>query len=81
MKEKLLKMMEELIEGNYDCNEFSYDFPEMLLDADEETNDLFEDLPEICAAFDPYWSGEEDALGEKGLIEAVKKVYDEIKQN
>lgn len=78
MKEKLLKMMEDLIKGDYDCNDFSYDFPELLLDADDEVNDLFEDLPEICASYDPYWSGEKDTLGERDFIEAIKKAYDRI---
>lgn len=81
MKETLLKMMEALIEGNYDCNEFSYVFPELLLDADDEVNDLFEDLPEICSLYDPYWSGEADALGERAFIETIKKTYDRIAGN
>lgn len=78
MKERLLKMMEDLIRGDYDCNKFSYDFPELLLDADDEVIDLFEDLPETCASYDPYWSGEKDTLGERDFIEAIKKAYDRI---
>lgn len=79
MKEKLLKMMEDLINGKYDCNDFSYDFPsEMFKLEDEDLLEALDDMPEICAAYDPYKEDEEELLDDEELIEKVREIYNRI---
>lgn len=79
MKEKLLKMMKDLIDGNYNCNDFSYDFPnEMLELEDENLLLLLDEMPEICAGYDPYKEDEEDLLNEEELKTRVEEVYNKI---
>ncbi|MDA3730058.1 hypothetical protein PBV87_00835 [Niameybacter massiliensis] len=79
MKEKLLKMMKDLIDGNYNCNDFSYDFPnEMLELEDENLLLLLDEMPEICADYDPYKEDEEDLLNEEELKTRVEEVYNKI---
>ena len=79
MKEKLLKMMKDLIDGNYNCNDFSYDFPnEMLELEDENLLLLLDEMPEICADYDPYKEDEEDLLNDEELKTRVEEVYTKI---
>nr|DAG79714.1 MAG TPA: Colicin D [Caudoviricetes sp.] len=79
MKEKLLKMMKDLIDGNYNCNDFSYDFPnEMLELEDENLLLLLDEMPEICADYDPYKEDEEDLLNDEELKTRVEEVYNKI---
>lgn len=79
MKEKLLKMMKDLIDGNYNCNDFSYDFPnEMLELKDENLLLLLDEMPEICADYDPYKEDEEDLLNDEELKTRVEEVYNKI---
>ncbi|KAE9633198.1 hypothetical protein [Defluviitalea raffinosedens] len=79
MREKLLKMMEDLVNGEYDCNDFSYDFPhEMFELEDEALLEALDDMPEICAAYDPYKEDEEELLNDEELIEKVREIYSRI---
>lgn len=79
MKEKLLKMMKDLIDGNYNCNDFSYDFPNEMLDLeDENLLLLLDEMPEICADYDPYKEDEEDLLNDEELKTRVEEVYNKI---
>lgn len=79
MKEKLLRMMKDLIDGNYNCNDFSYDFPnEMLELEDENLLLLLDEMPEICADYDPYKEDEEDLLNDEELKTRVEEVYNKI---
>ncbi len=79
MKEKLLKMMKDLIDGNYNCNDFSYDFPnEMLELKDENLLLLLDEMPEICADYDSYKEDEEDLLNDEELKTRVEEVYNKI---
>ena len=79
MKEKLLKMMKDLIDGNYNCNDFSYDFPnEMLELKDENLLLLLDEMPEICADYYPYKEDEEDLLNDEELKTRVEEVYNKI---
>lgn len=71
--------MEQLIQGKYDCNDFSYDFPNALLEIkDEKALQILDDMPEICAAYDPYKTDEEDLLNDKEFIEKVKQVNEKF---
>lgn len=79
LNKKLKTMMEQLIQGNYNCNDFSYDFPNELLEVeDTEALRMLDDMPEICAAYDPYKTDEEDLLNDKEFIEKVKQVYEKF---
>ena len=79
MKDKLKEMMEAVLDGKYDCNEFSYDFPDCMLDLEDE--DFFlklDDMLEICAAYDPYKSDEPELLNKMELLEKIKEIYDKV---
>ncbi len=76
MRNKIKIMMEELILGKYNCNDFSYDMPELLLQLeDEELAAALDDIPEICANYDPYKTNETELLNDKELINKIKKIY------
>lgn len=71
--------MEELISGNYDCNDFSYDMPELMLGLnDEELENALDDVPEICANYDPYKVNEPELLNDEELITKIKEIYDVV---
>ena len=56
-------MMEALINGNYNCNDFSYDMPELMLMLDDADLEIaLEDIPEICTNYDPYKMNEPELL-------------------
>lgn len=65
MREKLLKMLKQLLSGEYNCNAFSYDFPLALFGASEELMDILDDVPEICLMYDPYKENEEDLYNDE----------------
>lgn len=74
-------MMEKLINDKYDCNEFSFDFPnEMFGEDDRKALMILDDMPEICASYDEHKEDEEDLLNDQELIEKVKEVYEELKK-
>jgi len=71
--------MEQVINGEYDCNAFSYDFPDEMLELEDEgANHILDNMPEICADYDPYKTNEKNLLNDEELIEKVKKVYNEL---
>lgn len=80
MKNDLLRMMKDLIDGRYDCNDFSYDFPFAMFGLKEK--DLIQkldDMPEICAAYEQYKTPDEvEFYNDAELIEKVKEVYESI---
>lgn len=79
MKDRIKNMMEELISGIYDCYDFSYDMPELLLKLeDEELEDALEDIPEICASYDPYKTDEPELLNDNELIDKIKEIYNTV---
>lgn len=79
IKENLLGMMRSLLNGEYDCNDFSYDFPETMLKlADEKWLKILDDMPEICAAYEPYEEPDEEVLNDEALKKAVSVIYNKI---
>lgn len=82
--ERLLRMMAEFLRGDYDPQDFSFDFPDALLGeyaALESEHPglgdlLSEDMPEICAYFDPYATGDPDTIDEGEFRARVQGVYD-----
>lgn len=79
MEEQLKEMMEKLIKREYDCNEFSYDFPDAMLNLDDDKllNDL-DDMPEICASYDPFKTDEKELLNDDELISKVEEIYNKV---
>ncbi len=80
---KLLMMIARFLYGEYDANDFSYDFPDELIatyaELQIENNELAillnDEMPDICAFFDPYDTGDPDTLDEKAFKEKVLAVY------
>lgn len=82
LKNKLLLMMANFLHGATSAQDFSYDFPEELASLSErlEREDtgfaqLIDEMPEICASFDPYSTGEPDTLDEDAFRDRVREVY------
>lgn len=77
--DEILQMLVEFIAGNYDPLDFSYDFPEALIDHHTEIDEtapglyaiLSDELPEICA---DYERGADPAP----FIAAVKREYERV---
>lgn len=60
MIEQAFKMIDDFLNGNYDALDFSYDFPDYLIEKydimekeNKHINDIFNDnMPEICAEYE-----------------------------
>lgn len=83
INEKLLNMMKEFIDGKYDVTEFSFDFPSLMFEVDDDkVNKILDDMPEWCS----YYESDEDErkkypefLSENDLKEKTKNVYEKLK--
>ncbi len=82
IKNKLLLLMANFIHGAQNAVDFSYSFPEELAEVQEDLekeDPVFaremDEMPEICASFDPYQTGEPDTQNEEGFRAAVTKIY------
>lgn len=80
---ELMLMIAKFLYGAETAEAFSFDFPQALSQcytALQAENSglcayLEEELPELCASFDPYGTGEEGTLNEEQFHAAVFKVY------
>lgn len=80
---ELMLMIAKFLYGEYTAEAFSFDFPAALsaryAALQAENNSLCayleEELPELCAAFDPYGSGEEGTLNAEQFRAVVFAVY------
>ncbi len=80
---KLMLMISQFLFGDYDAEEFSYDFPAELVDsyADLEAENpelatmLNDKVPEACSWYDPYNTGDEGTIDETQFREKVAEVY------
>ena len=80
---ELMLMIAKFLYGEYDAAEFSFDFPAALSDAYtlfiEENKELCtyleDEMPELCAAFDPHGTGDEDTLNAEQFRNKVLEVY------
>ncbi len=80
---ELMKMMRDLLNGNYDTNDFSFDFPdrlheiydEFLMENKELCDYLEGEMPELCSWFDPYNTGDAGTLNEKEFKDKVSEIY------
>nr|WP_319488484.1 hypothetical protein [uncultured Caproiciproducens sp.] len=81
---ELIQMMKDFLEGKTGPNDFSFDFPARLTfvyDEFQKENpklcDLIEEnMPDYCAAFDPYIDDDRELLNEDQLRKKVKGVYE-----
>jgi hypothetical protein len=79
--DELMLMIAKFLYGEYDAEGFSFDFParlsyiyDDLRKENEQLCDLFEDdMPEICAGYDPHGTGDDDTYG---LSEFKSRVFD-----
>lgn len=84
----ILKMMDDFLEGKIDSKDFSYAFPEVLVEQWDEIKQenkklaylLNEDMPDICANFEPELqacSQRSEYLDEPQFKKHVEVVYKE----
>ncbi len=85
VEQKVLKMLKELIDGKYDEMEFSYDFPVLMGELENEGYiHILDDMPEICGFYNKYPDrNEEKRLNVKyfdddEIKEEAKKLYDKL---
>ncbi len=80
---KLLLMISQFLFGDYDPEEFSWDFPAELVethaDLEAENHELAEilneEMPETCSWFDPYNTGDEGTINESQFRQQVMETY------
>lgn len=79
-KSDVIEMIEQLLDGRYNCMDFSYDMPDLLFEVD--TNDFprefIDEIPTICANYDPPLK-HEGYLDDEAFIKEIKKYYEMIK--
>lgn len=79
----LMLMIAKFLYGEYEALRFSFDFPVELAEVygefHEENAELCEflddEMPEVCAAFDPHETGEAGTSGEVGFRNKVMAIY------
>lgn len=79
----LMLMIAKFLYGEYDAEQFSFDFPATLSDAydafHKENADLCdyleEEMPEVCGYFDPHGTGDPGTLGEEQFRSRVMEIY------
>ena len=83
INDKLLKMMEDFIDGKYEVMAFSFDFPDEMFNVeDDKVISILDDMPEWCSF---YQEDEEERkkypelLSEEQLREKTKIVYKKLK--
>lgn len=80
---ELIQMIAKFLHGEYDAEQFSFDFPAALsndYNAFREKNVelcdyLEEEMPEVCRHFDPYGTGNPDTLDEEHFRYRVMEIY------
>ena len=80
---ELMLMISRFLFGDFDANDFSFEFParlnyvynDFLRENPELCDVLEEDMPEICSYFDPHNTGDPGTYDEKTFREKVSAVY------
>lgn len=80
---ELMLMIAKFLYGEYDATAFSFDFPAALSDGYtaflKENKDLCtyleDEMPDICAAFDPHGTGDVDTLNADQFRGKVLEIY------
>ncbi|WP_346929611.1 hypothetical protein [Clostridium sp.] len=71
---EFIDMIDKVLKGEYDVNDFSYDFTDKLIELsdklEEENKELYdllaEEIPDLCGNFEPY---EVDRKGNDFLLD------------
>lgn len=79
----LMLMIAKFLYGEYDPEQFSFDFPAVLSNIYDEFQQenavlceyLEDEMPEICGYYDPYGTGEPDTLDENQFRDCVMDIY------
>lgn len=80
---ELMLMIAKFLYGEYDAEQFSFDFPAVLSKVydtfSEENPDLCdyleEEMPEVCSYFDAHDTGDPDTLNEQQFRTKVMDIY------
>lgn len=80
---ELMLMIAKFLYGEFDAEAFSFEFPATLSAAykdflEENTelcNYLEDEMPELCASYDPYGTGEPDTLDGEAFRQKVLEIY------
>ena len=80
---ELMSMILSFLYGEYDAGDFSFDFPAKLsfnytalLTENKHLCDLLEeDVPDICASFDPYNLADKGTFGEREFRDKILAIY------
>lgn len=76
-------MMANFLHGSLNAQDFSYQFPIELAncfdalqkEAPQFSEFIDDEMPELCASFDPYHTQDIDALNEASFREKIAEVY------
>lgn len=80
---ELMLMIAKFLHGELDAEAFSFEFPARLSEVFDDfqvengalCDHLEEEMPELCAAFDPHGTGDDGVLDGEQLRAAVLEVY------
>ena len=80
---EMMLMIAKFLFGEYGAEDFSFEFPAALSNVYEtfhtenpRLSEFLEDqMPELCASFDPHGTGDPDTLGEERFRAEVLRVY------
>ena len=79
MNNKLLEMMKKFINGRMDPQDFSYEFPDLMLECeDDQALEILDDMPEYCSFYEPdeaEYRKETEFLNDQDFKLKVKEVY------
>jgi hypothetical protein len=84
---ELMDMIDKVLKNEYDINDFSYDFPDKLIelsdDMEKENKKLYdllaEEIPDLCGNFEPYEAdrkGNDFLLDEKQFLNRIRTEYE-----
>lgn len=80
---KLLLMIANFLHGSISAQDFSFQFPGELADCFDMLQKespkfaewMNEQMPELCAAFDPYGTNDSDTIDEETFRKKVAEIY------
>lgn len=83
LQDELMLMIAEFLHGKQSAEQFSFDFPARLAyvysDLKQENPEfaqlMEDDMPELCASFDPHNTGDPDTIDEKSFRAKVTSIY------
>jgi len=84
---ELMDMIDKALKNEYDINDFSYDFPDKLIELGDKLKKenkklydlLAEEIPDLCGNFEPYEvdrKGNDFLLDEGQFLDKIKIEYE-----